>query len=681
MQMADTTVPSPLVVRDECWEFSEGKFAQSHPNEADRTYHYIFGFPTVYVISSKKARSHRRDNEYVAYVGETNDIAARTRQHMKADPASREDWRALSERARHDSSSVVQYVIGHPHFNKSLTLDVENRMMQYLLSVDAVKSLNNRRTNPQGDYYPRNELGSIFSKAWRELHRLDPDLFPTEALIRDSAVFKASPFHCLSKEQREAEEQILAAVEEARSMADDGDSEFGKLILVQGAAGTGKTVLISHLFYQLAGDFESSESDEDAKAGPLGPSRPEAFLLINHDEQRHVYNEIARKLNLQNKFDQVVLKPTTFINQRTVWGPSEGKKKNWRGSHPKEKVDVALIDEAHLLLTQSNQAYLGNNMLLDVMRRARVTVAVFDPEQILNSSQQWTASDLDTILGAEQSSPRHFESVRLGESKMFDRKTITLQQQFRIAANDQLIGWIDRLIDDGVVGKIPESRGYFREGHYVDEPYDIRVFDSPVELFRAVSFAARGMGEERGLSRVLATYDWPYSGNRKNETDPDGFWNVELHEGVDGIWRMGLAADDASGIDDLDASADSRRFCHPWNYMLSKQADGKSIGCLCWAENPETLNEIGSTYTIQGFDLNIAGVIIGPSVKYRDGHIVFDAKGSQNSKAVQKRGGEVDYSAQNLRNELNVLLKRGVHGLYLFAVDPELQKALREASR
>ena len=679
--MADTIIPSPLVVRDEYWEFSEGKFAQSHPDETDKTQHYIFGFPTVYVVSSKRPRQHRRGNEYVAYVGETNDITARTRQHMKADPSSRDDWRALSNRAERDHSSVVQYVIGHPHFNKSLTLDVENRMMQYLLSVDAVTSLNNRRTNPQGDYYPRNELDSIFSKAWRELHRFDPDLFPAEALVRDSAVFKASPFHCLSKEQREAEEQILDAVAEARSMAGDDDSEFGKLILVQGAAGTGKTVLISHLFYQLMGDFDDLKSGEGARSDISASSRPEAFLLINHEEQKRVYNEIACKLNLQKKFDQVVLKPTSFINQQTDWGPSQGRKKNWKGSHPKKKVDVALIDEAHLLLTQSNQAYLGNNMLLDVMRRAKVTVAVFDPEQILNSSQQWSASDLNTILGDGRLSSRRFQSVRLSDSPAFERKTVELKHQFRIAASDQLIGWIDRLIDDGIIGKIPESRGYFREGRFVEDPYDIRVFDSPAELFRAVSFAARGPEEERGLSRVLATYDWPYSSKRKNESDPDGFWNVGLHEDPDGTWRMGLADGDTLGIDDLDGPADSRRFCHPWNYMLSKQADSKSIGRLAWAENPETLNEIGSTYTIQGFDLNIAGVIIGPSVKYRDGHIVFDAKSSQNSKAVQKRGGEIDYSVQNLRNELNVLLKRGVHGLYLFAVDPELQKALKDASR
>ncbi|WP_408634265.1 DNA/RNA helicase domain-containing protein [Paratractidigestivibacter faecalis] len=90
--------------------------------------------------------------------------------------------------------------------------------------------------------------------------------------------------------------------------------------------------------------------------------------------------------------------------------------------------------------------------------------------------------------------------------------------------------------------------------------------------------------------------------------------------------------------------------------------------------------EVGSTFTIQGFDLNYAGLIIGPSVRYVDGKVVFDAGSSKNSKATNKRDGTKDFSRQNLSNELNVLLKRGVHGLYLFAVDPDLQEALKRAA-
>lgn len=99
-----------------------------------------------------------------------------------------------------------------------------------------------------------------------------------------------------------------------------------------------------------------------------------------------------------------------------------------------------------------------------------------------------------------------------------------------------------------------------------------------------------------------------------------------------------------------------------------------------WAESPHTLNEVGSTFSIQGFDLNYVGVIIGPSVTYREGKIVFNEKASCNKRAVSKRNGSISYAQSNLRNELNVLLKRGVHGLYLFAVDPELQDALKEAA-
>ena len=91
-------------------------------------------------------------------------------------------------------------------------------------------------------------------------------------------------------------------------------------------------------------------------------------------------------------------------------------------------------------------------------------------------------------------------------------------------------------------------------------------------------------------------------------------------------------------------------------------------------------HEVGSTFSIQGFDLNYVGVIIGPSVTYREGKIVFNEKASCNKRAVSKRNGSISYAQSNLRNELNVLLKRGVHGLYLFAVDPELQAALKEAA-
>ena len=52
-----------------------------------------------------------------------------------------------------ESDNSSMYVIGHELFNKSLTLDIENRLMQYLLSVDNISMVHNSRTNQQNEYY------------------------------------------------------------------------------------------------------------------------------------------------------------------------------------------------------------------------------------------------------------------------------------------------------------------------------------------------------------------------------------------------------------------------------------------------------------------------------------------------------------------------------------------------
>ncbi len=679
-------IPAPVITEVECWNFSRDAFKQAHPRFKD--FEFIFDYPTVYVIYSRDENRRGHRNEYLAYVGETNDIVSRTYQHFGPDAKSREDWRELAAQAESDPESVRQYIIGNAHFNKSLTLDVENRMMQYLLGVDAVKQLNNRRANAQGSYYPQYEFEDIFSKTWKALHKRNPELFPLESVIRDSALFKASPFHQLTKEQHTAEEEILAATRAAlsRQSAEDHlvDGDFGQLILVQGAAGTGKTVLISHLFNRLSREvtIKGEVIDDDDEAEDSKEEGVTAYVLIQHNEQRHVYNQVAKKLGLQKKTGEVVQKPTSFI--RSFSEPKLDEEGNPISGQrdinkPNGRADIVLIDEAHLLLTQGNQGYQGKNMLLDIMRRAKVTVAVFDPAQILQSSQQWDADDLATLLSPTDNSSWHEgEDTTLKTGEHFLRSSILLKQQMRISASDKVIRWIEDFAAGRHIGAIPRDHAEWKGKKKVRDAYEIKVFSSPVNLFLAIK-EKTSEAEDKGLSRVLATYDWAYKNKAKNELDPDGMWNVELHLEYDGTWRMGLSEEDDKGFEKGADAANSTRFCHPWNYCLVHPSSSKLEEETAWAEKPETVDEIGSTYTIQGFDLNFAGVIIGPSVKFRDGKICFDASSSKNSQATNRRNGTLDYSEMNLRNELSVLLKRGVHGLYLFAVDPELQAELLRA--
>lgn len=697
-------------------------------DDVAKSRHALLDYPTVYVVHAD------RNTEYTVYVGETNNIRRRTKQHISRDSIVREDWSELRRWMDEEPENVSQYVIGNEHFNKSLTLDVENRLMNYLLGSHSVKKLNNRRTNAQGDYYTKEEFEQIFNEIWLGLHDMDPNLFPAEQIIRDSALFKASPFHELSNDQVEAENIIMSVVEDLfessveRLLAEKTgfntnqimQEDHPKLIFVQGAAGTGKTVLLSHLFYRLSVElgFDSrfeDEDDEDMLSSGIDMlSRTnnrqnsfKSYVLVNHHEQKTVYNQIAVKLGLQDTYDDVVLLPSEFINRFSESAVGKNGKPTGRGipSKPRGKADVILVDESHLLLTQGSQSYSGENMLYDLLRRAKVVIAVFDPQQILQSAQQWDSKSLTTILGEQlDNNPSvadkdAFDFVPMTISgDIVDVCHIRLEQQFRIAADEATFKWLDDFIGShekpGTIGKIPHDRGEKNEGRYLRDPYEIRIFDSPIELMSAIKDKAKEKADGEnghGLSRVLATYDWPYKKGRPNPNSPDGYWNVELYRSSiydddtgeeKQIWRMGHAPNDEGKFDVENPDGNPSRFCHPWNYCLpelgsrTSAKDGKA-----WAEKDYTIDEIGSTFTIQGFDLNFAGVIIGPSVKYKNGHIVFDKTASKNTRATNMRNGSIDYSESNLRNELNVLLKRGVHGLYLFAVDPELQKALKDAAK
>lgn len=540
----------------------------------------ISRYPTVYVVNDKKKKKI-----YSVYVGETNNIAKRTAQHLHDDPKSREDWRELSE-----SKTAKMYVIGHQHFNKSMTLDIENQLMLYLSSVENVKALYNRRSNDQDEYYPVNEVQDIFTQIWTQLHQKNSELFPAMDVLKDLAIFKASPFHKLTHEQLEAKNLIMERVNSSL----DNDEE-GQLIMVTGEAGAGKTVLLSNLFYDLVGYKKYGH--------PLN-----VHIMVNHDEQVKVYREISKKLGIDVN---LVGKPTSFINKG-------------------EKADVILVDEAHLLWTQGKQSYQGTNQLEDLRKLGKVVVIIFDQHQVLRSQQIVEAAQLQRMVGEALKSDNLIE----------------LKNQLRIDANESTIQWVRDLVDRQKVGKLqPDSK------------YEIKVFDSPKDLENAIQIKNRSDLDSHyanGISRLVATFDWTFStGSKPSDGSPT--WDVKI-----GDWRM------------------------PWNNQLkTKQKRSVSYRNLSWAERSETINEVGSTYTIQGFDLNYAGVIIGPSVKYRNGMIVFDPKAHANKDANQKRtlqsGEKRSFAEKLIRNELNVLLTRGVHGLYIYAVDPELREALKKA--
>ena len=556
------------------------------PAEDEKTQEIIANFPTVYI------HNWQDSGDFEVYVGESNDIFKRTRQHYDA-AVDKSKWqRKLMEK------DARLFIIGHEHFNKSLTMDIENRLMHYMMSAERVKHVHNLRDNPQTSYYPVEELDEIFGRIWRGLRKENKELFPTESAIKDSAIYKASPLHKLTKEQKDARELILQKVSKALE-----NGETRQLIFIDGEAGTGKTVLNSSTFYELY--CQAEEEEKTLKC----------YLLVNHDEQITVYEQIAEKLGLTAKYGKVVSKPTTFINNHSEDDP----------------VDVVFVDEAHLLLTQGKQSYHGENQLKDIIARARVTVVMFDENQILTTEQFWEAQILEHYRNQAKAAENH----------------IVLDKQLRMQADPVTMDWIDSFTKKGQLKEIP---------HTVDG-YQIKVFDDPEMLDLEIQKKAKE--KDSALSRVLATYDWEYSQKRKPDDRLRAYWEVVI-----GKWHK------------------------PWNRELAAELSRKEkrkISGLAWAEQPQTINEVGSTFTIQGFDLNYAGVILGPSVKYRNGKIVFVPSESHNNKAIRNRtlsdGTKQKFGEMLIQHEVRVLMTRGVNGMYIYACDPELRAALLKAAK
>lgn len=96
-----------------------------------------------------------------------------------------------------------------------------------------------------------------------------------------------------------------------------------------------------------------------------------------------------------------------------------------------------------------------------------------------------------------------------------------------------------------------------------------------------------------------------------------------------------------------------------------------------WINSKNAIDEVGCIHTTQGYDLNYAGVIIGPEMVFRDGMIKIipenyhDAKG----KATIR---DVSILKIYILNIYKTLMTRGIRGTYLYICDDELRNYFKK---
>ncbi|MDF4141973.1 DUF2075 domain-containing protein [Lactobacillus kefiranofaciens] len=401
----------------------------------------------------------------------------------------------------------------------------------------------------------------------------------TTDLIND-ATQKLSPFKKLTAEQNKLVNTILQFTKKHIKQ------DYPAIFTVYGDAGTGKSVVLAHLFNEI-----QVAARTDKTSALYGTTN---YFVVNHPEILKVYKEIAG--NLPHLYKKDFIRPTSLINQLDKRSAT---------------VDLIVIDEAHLLLSRADpyNNFTYQNQLVELIKRAKIVILVFDPYQVLRTKTFWTTQQLEQI------------------THQYPHEDYHLTHQFRVNTSDELLEWFNHFTDDGKILPFPQN---------ARQNYDFRIFDDAEKMRQEIV----KRNNEVGLSRILSTTGYP--------STLDG----GKHYITEGKFKM------------------------PW--------DQYNYTSKPWAEIPKTINEVGSIYTCQGFDLNYTGIILSPPISQIPGtnRLQIDPEKFTDIEAFKKRKDlftlkQLNQAKKRLfMNMINVLFKRGVYGTYIYAHDPLLRQTL-----
>ena len=260
--------------------------------------------------------------------------------------------------------------------------------------------------------------------------------------------------------------------------------------------------------------------------------------------------------------------------------------------------------------------------------RRRVNLSGYGPFDAANKHYNLgnSGTQLDWILRASKSQVLLYDgnqSVTPGDIRDEDiqnLKTIrySLTNQLRVlAGNDYL-----KFIDD-VLAVRPTFKPDFRE-------YELQYFENLNEMVQAI----KKKDKEHGLARLVAGYAWTWKTKKQDSQDYD----IEL-DGLKLKWN-------SANID--------------------------------WVNSENAINEVGCIHTVQGYDLNYVGVIIGPELGYDPKSkklVVYPNKYKDfNGKRSLQSPEELESYIINI---YKTLLTRGIKGTYIHAVDKNLAAHLK----
>lgn len=290
-----------------------------------------------------------------------------------------------------------------------------------------------------------------------------------------------------------------------------------------------------------------------------------------------------------------------------------------------DEFDLLIVDETHRL---NQRASLASGVLN--AKFPLINQDLFGRDDLSKTQLDWIRAkskhQIFLLDSAQRVRPADLPEEALDnliEEARRSKRLYPLSSQMRVLAGQDYIDYIRKIL----AAQSPEPLEF--------SGYEFRIFDSLADMRHAI----RDREAEHGHARLLSGYAFEW----KSKGDPNGF-DIE----IDGV-RL------------------------PWNRTVTD-----------WINSPTSVDEVGSIHTVQGYDLNYAGVIIGGDLRfdasagrmYFDRSSYYDAKGMQNNPRLGVQYGDDDL-LKFVTNIYSVLLTRGMRGTFVYAVDQPLRAYLR----
>ena len=448
-------------------------------------------WPVVYLINNDKPINSD------LYVGETTSAGGRFQQHLNNPDRS--------------NLETIRFIFDD-QFNKSAILDIEQTLIQmFMADRKFVLQNKNGGQSCKHDYYQRALYQAKVDEIWNELSRTLHTNHDASA-IRNSNLFKYSPFNTLTPEQEQASQEILLNAIDCL-----GEGKTGTSVL-RGKAGTGKSIVIIHMMYTLMSAMNVTYNDDNLTPEEMLDLGIRISLSNRIKEYVHQHGElkiafVVPMKSIRKTFSTVFrASKGTGLRSSMVIGPQDVLKSNY---------DIIFVDESHRLTRRKGITSfssfdiackkLGLNSMeatqLDmIQKQSKYSVLVYDECQTVK------ASDL---------TPKQFESALEWHN---DSHEVTLQTQMRCAGGRAYVEYLDSIFQ--------VNQDDFQKA----ENYDFKIWDDPNAMIEDI----RSKDKEISLCRVVAGYSWEWISKgcgTMSQVINKGLEDIDLN-GHKYVWNM-----------------------------------------------------------------------------------------------------------------------------------------------